>query len=191
MCDCAICHDEITTMTGSTTLGCSHSFHLSCIVAWFVKQPGQSTCPYCRHTVGDLDNIPMSIAEGEDEYITDDDDEENEDTGMRPRFAHLLDDPNVNVYVDYDSDEELSEEEFEWDAAGVQKTHWTRDASTGIWSRTLAPQTVNLWNPSERSEVPITLYYHVREIQRAWRGFKARQDTNDLRTAHILLMLSN
>ncbi len=141
----------------------------------------------------------MSILEGEesesdDEYTTDDDsDEEDNDEygiGMCRRFAHLLDDPKANVFVDYDSDEELSEEEFEWDAAGVQKTHWTRDASTGIWSRSLAPQTVNRWNPSERSEVPITLYYHVREIQRAWRGFKARQDTMALQAANNLLLLA-
>ncbi len=200
MCDCAICHEEITTETGSTLLGCRHAFHLSCIVAWFCTQEGESTCPYCRYKVGEKDDIPDLRGDthggGEDTQDEDseredsEDDEDHEDTGMRPRFAHLLDDPRANVYVDYDSEEELTEDEFEWDAAGVQKTHWTRDPETGIWTRSLTPQPVNRWDPSARPAVPITLYYHVREIQRAWRGHTAREQVTMRRAAKTLLQLS-
>lgn len=45
MSTCAICQDEVKMQTGMTTLACSHSYHLRCLVMWISKH---TTCPCCR-----------------------------------------------------------------------------------------------------------------------------------------------
>jgi len=47
--NCAICQDAMTV--GQTTRRlhhCQHTFHLSCVDAWFSSHP---TCPTCRHDI--------------------------------------------------------------------------------------------------------------------------------------------
>jgi len=195
--ECIVCMEEITGQTGHTVLGCGHTFHLACIVRWFAAQSDDSTCPYCRHAVGEKDNLPVMEEEEEesddDSEEDDSDEEDDEDSeeelepGYRRRFAHLLDDPEAHVYVDYE--EELIDWSS-WDASGNLHSHWSRDPTTGVWVRTFQPLVLGKWNPTERPAMPITLYYHVREIQRAWRGYKARQDTKMRQAAQILLGLA-
>ena len=51
-----------------------------CVVKWFQGQEGPSSCPYCRHESGTLDNVPMAEDdEDEDEDEEEDDDEEDEE----------------------------------------------------------------------------------------------------------------
>jgi hypothetical protein len=71
--DCAICFEPIGA--ARTTLGCTHTFHISCIVGWYYQQnlngelgpeeydAGQtsSSCPCCRTAPATpLDDIPNS-----------------------------------------------------------------------------------------------------------------------------------
>ncbi len=65
---CPVCHDDITSETGCTTLSCNHKFHLKCIVRWLVN-PGPSTCPCCRSTLTQdetINDIADPITEDED-----------------------------------------------------------------------------------------------------------------------------
>jgi hypothetical protein len=62
MSDCPICYTAMTPATGSTVLGCSHSFHLTCIVGWFQEQAEKgetNTCPCCRRAAGEYDTLPL------------------------------------------------------------------------------------------------------------------------------------
>ena len=43
--DCAICQDVIGA-ANSCTLGCGHTYHLSCIATWMANE--KNTCPTCR-----------------------------------------------------------------------------------------------------------------------------------------------
>ena len=52
--ECPICYDAITKESGITTLSCEHSFHLSCIATWIIKN---ETCPCCRKEVGEYEGI--------------------------------------------------------------------------------------------------------------------------------------
>jgi hypothetical protein len=72
MTDCPICYTAMTPTTGSTTLGCSHSFHLTCIVGWFQEQAAKeetNTCPCCRRAAGDYDALPLPSARKHDEDV--------------------------------------------------------------------------------------------------------------------------
>ena len=81
MTECAICFDNITAQTGKTVLGCGHEYHMLCIVKWFQGQDGPSSCPYCRHEAGELENVPMAEdSESEGESEEDDDDSSNGET---------------------------------------------------------------------------------------------------------------
>ena len=46
--DCAICQDAMVIGQTTRRLPCQHTFHLSCVDAWFSSRP---TCPTCRHDV--------------------------------------------------------------------------------------------------------------------------------------------
>lgn len=74
---CSICFEGISTQTGKTVLGCGHTFHMLCVVRWFQSQDGPSSCPYCRHEAGQLDNVPMA-EDDEGETDSDDDDDASE-----------------------------------------------------------------------------------------------------------------
>lgn len=69
--ECAICFDEIGA--ARATLGCSHTFHINCIVSWYYRQnmacdlekeeyeggKTASSCPCCRAApAAKLDDIP-------------------------------------------------------------------------------------------------------------------------------------
>jgi hypothetical protein len=54
MTDCPICHDIITKETGITTLSCSHSFHIRCIMQWISIK---NTCPCCRGILNEHEKI--------------------------------------------------------------------------------------------------------------------------------------
>ena len=51
---CPICYDEITQNTGNTTMACSHSFHLKCIVSWLYIS---DSCPCCRRPTTKYENL--------------------------------------------------------------------------------------------------------------------------------------
>lgn len=44
--ECPICLSRIDTKKTMATMGCGHSFHTSCLRAWFRDRP--LTCPMCR-----------------------------------------------------------------------------------------------------------------------------------------------
>lgn len=54
MSNCPICYDEINEKTGMTTLGCSHSYHLRCIVKWINTH---DSCPCCRTELNENEKI--------------------------------------------------------------------------------------------------------------------------------------
>jgi hypothetical protein len=60
--ECSICCEEIIqNETGEVILSCSHSYHFICILKWYNSQcesDQQSSCPYCRRKVKDIENIP-------------------------------------------------------------------------------------------------------------------------------------
>lgn len=68
---CSICLNDITRETGVATLACGHSFHISCIAKWS-STPETSTCPMCRHRLGEMESTaPLpTIAEGEEDEET-------------------------------------------------------------------------------------------------------------------------
>jgi hypothetical protein len=75
--ECTICLREVSAQTGSVMLGCSHRFHLRCIVQWFQAQEDSSSCPCCRYAVGALEDLPVEGGNEEDNDISsiiDDDD---------------------------------------------------------------------------------------------------------------------
>ena len=58
---CAICCDEITKETGIVIMACTHSFHFSCLGAWFSTQfinKQKESCPCCRHEAGEKESLP-------------------------------------------------------------------------------------------------------------------------------------
>ena len=49
-----------------------------CVVRWFQGQEGPSSCPYCRHEAGTLDNVPMAEDTDDDESnVSDESDDED------------------------------------------------------------------------------------------------------------------
>jgi hypothetical protein len=80
-CECSICYDAIDLKTtGEVKLSCSHSFHFSCISAWFSTQE-KGSCPCCRKEMGDKEDFaPNAPADGDEhENGEEDEDEEDED----------------------------------------------------------------------------------------------------------------
>ena len=107
---CAICFEGITAQTGKTVLGCGHAFHMLCVVRWFQGQEGPSSCPYCRHEAGELDNVPMA---------EDDEDDDGSDTDS------------------YDSDDDEIEVVWFRAADGTWIRHW-RESTPQQWKPTSA-----------------------------------------------------
>lgn len=68
-----------------------------CVVRWFQGQDGPSSCPYCRHEAGQLDNVPMAEDdEEEDEEEDSDDDDTNSESSeeledIEPVWIHAAD----------------------------------------------------------------------------------------------------
>ena len=68
--ECPCCMDPITKETGKTTLSCGHSFHFKCTVQWFHAQIDKEiseSCPCCRNKCGDLDGMPFTADEEEED----------------------------------------------------------------------------------------------------------------------------
>jgi len=58
--ECSICLDEIVAATtGCVQLSCSHTYHLSCISAWYQKNP---SCPECRSKPSEKETPPPSTS---------------------------------------------------------------------------------------------------------------------------------
>jgi hypothetical protein len=155
--DCAICFEELTATTGHSVLGCGHTFHLRCVVAWFQEQECASSCPCCRREVGELDNVPLYPDDGaEDEDEEESDDESEEDS--------LL-----------DSD---SEDEDEM-VAGIEVAKWSRAAS-GRWH--LEGLRYVSWGIEDGTPVPRSLMATMKEaatkVQAIWRGHAIRACQN-------------
>jgi hypothetical protein len=94
MTDCTICFAAVNTETGHTTLSCGHTFHFRCISAWFYAQETDSSCPCCRHKVGDLENVVwQEDVAGDDEdseYEGEDEDEEDAELYALPNTSLAL-----------------------------------------------------------------------------------------------------
>jgi hypothetical protein len=75
--ECSICFEDINATTGSTTLSCSHSFHIHCLFTWLAKQTSESnqqTCPFCRHEMTALERGPdLEPPQEEDDDVSDSD----------------------------------------------------------------------------------------------------------------------
>lgn len=63
--DCPICLDAITASTGVVTTSCGHSFHFSCISAWYAKN--KSNCPCCRAAAAPTEALPDVKPQEEEE----------------------------------------------------------------------------------------------------------------------------
>jgi hypothetical protein len=155
--ECSICFEEMTAATGHATLGCAHRFHLMCIVRWFQEQEDDSSCPFCRHTVGVYDNLPAAPEEADEE----DDNEEEE-------------------WLTDDEEDEEDEDEDDADSVGSLRRVWTRDPVGGQWEGRwlLEHPTVTVWDPRDPEDVrepPEELTDVVTEIQRIWRGHRVRR----------------
>lgn len=69
MTECSICFADITQETGRTVLGCKHEFHLKCVVTWLQKG---GSCPCCRQSPGEMEDIAIPSQEDEEDDWTDD-----------------------------------------------------------------------------------------------------------------------
>jgi hypothetical protein len=59
--ECPICFEAISQETGVVKMACKHSFHFSCLGAWFSTQfvNGQrESCPCCRHEASEKEALP-------------------------------------------------------------------------------------------------------------------------------------
>jgi len=63
MTECSICFADITAETGRTVLGCKHEFHLKCVVTWLQKG---GSCPCCRQSPGEMEDIAIPSQEDEE-----------------------------------------------------------------------------------------------------------------------------
>ncbi len=153
--ECAICFEDMTVATGHSVLGCGHTFHLRCVVAWFTEQECASSCPCCRRTVGELDNVPLYPDDGVDSESDDSEPDEDEDS--------LL-----------DSDSE-SEDEDEL-VGGIETANWSRAAS-GRWH--LDGMRYVSWGIEDGTPVPKSLVATMKEaatkVQALWRGHQIRR----------------
>lgn len=160
--ECSICFESISPTTGHATLGCAHSFHLMCVVRWFQEQDGPSSCPFCRHEVGTLDNVPIyPDSDNEEEEGGDDSDDDDDST---------LD--------GWSADDDADDDDDDTDSVGSIRRLWTRDAATGQWEGRwiLHRPTVASWNPAtDPADVPEELSDVATTIQRIWRGYRDRR----------------
>lgn len=85
--NCSICFEDITKETGNTVLSCDHTFHLRCIIKWFLEQALKDlpeTCPCCRSKGNQFDRTCFLDESSEDEeeededYVEEEEDEDNE-----------------------------------------------------------------------------------------------------------------
>jgi len=79
--ECSICYENITKETGKAELSCSHSFHLTCLSKWFIKN---ESCPCCRHEANATEKMAPMVKEDEsdeDESDEDDSDDSEDDEG--------------------------------------------------------------------------------------------------------------
>ncbi len=162
--ECPICFDSITTATGHATLGCSHRFHLMCIVRWFQDQEAASSCPCCRHEVGRLDNVPLEPETAEEgDGNSDDDDDDGE-------------------WLDEEDDED-----DDADSVGSLRRVWSRDPVGGQWEGqwVLHHPVLTIWDPVEDPEVPEELTDIATQIQRIWRGHRVRRGPLSLPAAPV------
>lgn len=156
--ECAICCDEMTKCTGSTTLSCEHSFHFKCIVNWFDKQITddlEQTCPCCRNKGSEMDRCEIQKWE--------EDEEEDED------------------YEDEDEGEEEEEEERFPDLGSDELFRWER-TGPGQWmitsNREMAYESLRcLFSPMNTLEVEQETPAEIaaRKIQTIFRGFRERK----------------
>lgn len=157
--ECAICFEDLTAVTGHSTLGCGHTFHLRCIVAWFQEQECASSCPCCRCVVGILDNVPLYPDEGEDE------EEEEEDV-----------DSDSSSESDEDSLLDSESEDEDSIVRSLEAAKWTRAAS-GRWH--LDAMRYVSWGIEDGTAPPPSLMVAMKgaamKVQALWRGHQIRR----------------
>jgi hypothetical protein len=154
--ECAICFEDLTAATGHSTLGCGHTFHLRCVVAWFQEQECASSCPCCRRAVGELDNVPLYPDDEEDGEDDDDESEASDDSSS------------------VDSIEREIEQLL--DASPAEEEQWVR-ATSGRWH--LDGMRYISWGIEDRNPPPRTLVATMKgaatKVQALWRGHQIRR----------------
>ena len=66
--ECPICYEAITAETGIVTTSCNHSYHFSCISAWYINQD-KGTCPCCRKDMSEKEDFPdVNESVSDEEY---------------------------------------------------------------------------------------------------------------------------
>lgn len=149
--DCAICFESIGP--ARVTLGCTHSFHINCIVTWYYRQNMQceiekheyeagqtaSSCPCCRAVpASKLDDIPseqlinFQVNEDDSESMTVSEDGAEEDgelAAATPRSAQPQTPRAAPVVPPLD----LSALRLQIDLSDAR---WTRTGPTS-WERTM------------------------------------------------------
>ena len=154
--ECTICFEDLTAITGQSTLGCGHIFHLRCIVAWFQEQECASSCPCCRRVVGILDNVPLYPDDG-----LEDSESESSESSSESEEDSLLD-------SDSEDEDELVQ--------GIETALWARAAS-GRWH--LDGMRYVSWGIEDGTPVPKSLITTMKEaatkVQALWRGHHIRR----------------
>lgn len=117
MTDCTICFEAVKQETGHTTLSCGHTFHFRCISAWFYAQEADSSCPCCRHKVGELENVVWQedIDEADEEEDSDYEEEDEEDAELYAR-------PNDSLALTIKMLDDLLKSQG---GTGISETQWT------------------------------------------------------------------
>lgn len=172
--ECSICFEAITEATGHAILGCSHQFHLMCVVRWFQEQEGPSSCPFCRHEVGTLDNVPI-YPEG--------DDEDGEGSSTLSGWSG-----------EDDGGEGDDDDESDGNSVGSIRRVWIRDPVGGQWEGRwiLHRPVVTVWDPTaptedEVAEPPEELTEIATNIQRIWRGHRVRRSRQQVASVITLI----
>ena len=203
-CECPICYDAIDASTGITTLSCSHSFHLSCISGWFLKQE-IGTCPCCRTEMAAIGDLPR------DDEESDESDEEEEDEVDFTRaelqaFLASLGGNLTDAAAEGICDVIASFNYFELNAlvvgnTGQPLTHtrWCELVAEGedddedddedeededVWNLRISTtfdgsREISMVTTEEAKKA-------ATKLQAVWRGFKGRVNFMEKRAAHIL-----
>lgn len=100
---CSICLTEFDESNAAALqLPCNHNFHKDCIIPWFKTS---STCPMCRHQLGEGRQILLPVQEQDEENQNEDDDgfddEEDEEFDSFEIFMTLLNNnPQLNMSIE-------------------------------------------------------------------------------------------
>ena len=206
MSECPVCYDEINASTGVVTLSCSHSYHFSCISAWFLKNE-KSNCPCCRKEMLPIEDFVPNEDEDNSDDDEDDEDQDEDVLFLTPQgMIDLL--ASHGCYIPRTASEgppiSYNLEQFNQicqlnGGRAMTEDEWVHTIENQLDSddESVAPTTTYM-PPSLRINVTFDsdswdrtideeITHAAIKVQTAWRGFKARQE-HDIFMAATTLM---